>query len=43
MSGTGLAKGNSMKWQQARRVIGPLAGAAGGLAYYKWVTCRGGG
>jgi hypothetical protein len=36
-------KGTSMKWQQMRRIAGPLVGAAGGFAYYKWVTCRGGG
>ena len=32
-----------MDLRHVRRLAGPVAGAAAGWGYYKWVTCRGGG
>ncbi len=32
-----------MNIRLARRVAGPVIGAAGGYGYYKWVSCHGGG
>jgi hypothetical protein len=37
------AKGHDVNKHWVRRLAGPVVGAAGGYAYYKWITCRGGG
>lgn len=38
-SAEGLDVNKNRVWQ----ITGPVVGAAGGYAYYKWIACRGGG